>query len=324
MTQKTTLAQTCTTAADALGSIRFQIDNTVTVVAAGDLPTKCVFVYQLGTPNDPKSDTFLRVGTVQDITNTVIGREAALLTQKATYLAAGFTISYADIATAVTAKQLIQARVDQLIADWRLYSLSFSGDATVELPLQDASRVQAKKDAYAAAKVAKATADAAVVVASAALLEKTSAASLAAEKQLLYQTLSTQCSAVTTAVTGIVSAEATLRTAAQSFRAGVASAATLAEAQLLAASFAATLATADTTLHAPLLALQTTLTTDCASRQQAAVSAAGERATADAAIGAAQRTAILARQTAQTAQTAQESALAEALAICPSFDPATV
>lgn len=322
MTTKTTLRQNCTTVLDGLGSSKFQIENTITLVALGDLPGPSIFVFQLVTATEPKNDVFLRIGSIQDITNTPTGRDAALITGSATYLSTGFTVRYDDVSTATAAKQLIQSRVDQLIADWRLYNAAFVSPDLSTYPLQDAGLVAAKKAAYSAAKTAKAAADAAVLAMAADLTVKQAAATAAAEKQVHYLADSTECVAVKATVVNLAAAETSFRAAAQAFLAAVNAAATLAEAQAATTAFTAAVTLEATALQAPLQALSTSLTASCSSKAAAAGTAAGAAAIANAAIGAAQRNAILAQQTATTAQTTLETALSEAVAVCPTFDPA--
>lgn len=324
---KTTLEQTLALTKDGLGSTRFQVSSTLSYVLDGDLPNGSIFVYQIGTITDPKSDVFLRIGDLQDITTLIIGRDAALLNGAATYIANGFTVEYSDVSTANAAKLLIQSRIDQLIADWRLYSTAFlTGNETL-FPLQDASLVAAKKDAYVAAKKAKDVADLAVLAKATVVTTKQAAAVAAAEKQTLLQTISTECTTTKNALTAMVSPEQAFMT----YVAGVVatlnaftSDPALATVKSIATGLEAARVTAYSLVQIPLQTLTTDVTSSCVNKSAAALAAAGARAVADASIASAQRDAILAQQTANTAQTAVESALADAIAVCPTFDPTTV
>ena len=324
MTTKTTLDQNCTSIYDALGSTRFQVANNLSYVAPGDLPSQAVFVFQLGTAADPKTDAFLRIGSIQDITTMVIGRDNAISTQQLTYLATGFTVVYSDVATATAAKQLIQSRLEQLITDWQTYNTSFASSSTT-YPLQDASLVTAKKDAYVAARTAKTAADAAAATAAAAVTAAQTVSANAAATQALKQSIYSDCTSTQTIVSGLVTGEAAFRAAAQAFLTAVnSSAATISSAQLAAIAFSNAIAAETTNLQMPLQALSASFTTKCAQKQTDLNAASTARVVADTAINTAQRTAILTQQTAATAQTTLEGALADAVAVCPTFDPASV
>jgi len=160
----TILGQRCTVFLDENGVQRFKIDSSIDAVEPGDLPiygplpyTSNIFVHKIIAPLDPKSDTFLRVGNVADLTTLALGRETAVGLNQAMYLGTEFTVVYDDIATASTAKLLIQQRVDNLIADWHTYNEKFLAPLTtppdyssIPLPLTT-SLESAAKDAYASA-----------------------------------------------------------------------------------------------------------------------------------------------------------------------------
>lgn len=317
----TTLEQNCTSFYDGLGATRFQIDNVISSVTDGDLPSANVFVYKLGVADDPKSDTFLRIGTLQDITQLPLGRAAALISSATTFVAAGFSVTYADVATAVAAKQLIQSKIDQLIADWHLYTEQFVASSVTTLPLDDAGIVQAKKDAYSAAKAAQVTAAAAAAAAAAAFTAAQAAAIAATEKQTLRQEVYTQCVSTRDVVGSLTVAESAFRTAANTFLAAVQSgSATITSAQAAAAIFAAAVAAETTALQAPLTSLQSSLITSCSTKQGELFQASTSRVTAEAAVSSAQREALLAQQAATAAQGLVESTLATLLEVCPSVD----
>jgi hypothetical protein len=176
----TILGQRCTVFLDEAGIQRFKIDSSVDAVLAGDLPiygpppyTSNIFVHKIVAPLDPKSDTFLRVGNVADLTTLSIGRETAVALGQPMYLSTEFTVTYDDIATASSAKVLIQQRVDNLIADWHTYNEKFLAplsvppdQSNITLPLTD-SIVSERQDAYneAHAELLVATGEAATAAA---------------------------------------------------------------------------------------------------------------------------------------------------------------
>jgi hypothetical protein len=184
----TTLGQRCTVFLDAGGIQRFKIDSSIDSVLAGDLPlygpspyTSNIFVHKIINPLDPKSDTFLRVGTVADLTTLALGRESAVGLNQTLYLSTEFSVTYDDIATASSAKVLIQQRVDNLIADWHTYNEKFLAPVTtppnysvITMPLTDSivSERQAEYNTahaeYLASKTDTATAAAEVTVTTAA------------------------------------------------------------------------------------------------------------------------------------------------------------
>jgi hypothetical protein len=192
----TTLGQRCTVFLDAGGVQRFKIDSSIDSVLAGDLPvygtspfTSNVFVHKITVPADPKSDSFLRVANVADLTTLPLGREIAAGSGQSLYLSTAFTVTYDDIATASSAKLLIQQRVDNLIADWHAYNERFLAPAvypadysTINLPLTSgivSTRLAAYNTAHAeylASKVASASTGATATVASAAAISANEAA----------------------------------------------------------------------------------------------------------------------------------------------------
>lgn len=157
----TTLGQRCIVFLDEKGVQRFKIESSIDSVLAGDLPiygtapyTSNIFVHKIVDPLDPKGDTFLRVGTVADLTTLALGRETAVGLAQTLYLSTEFSVTYDDIATASSAKLLIQQRVDNLIADWHTYNEKFLAPVTtppnysvIPMPLNE-SVVSARQTAY--------------------------------------------------------------------------------------------------------------------------------------------------------------------------------
>ena len=169
----TTLGQRCTVYLDGDDVQRFKIESSIDQVLAGDLPlfgltpfSSRIFVHQIIDTADPKADVFLRVGNVADLTTLAQGREDALVKSQALYVSTEFTVVYDDVATASTAKVLIQQRVDNLIADWHTYNEKFLNPLTsppdtsdIPLPLtesEEAARKAAYNTAHAELLVAKA------------------------------------------------------------------------------------------------------------------------------------------------------------------------
>lgn len=201
----TTLGQRCTVFLDAGGVQRFKIDSSIDSVLAGDLPvfgpspfTSNIFVHKILNPADPKADTFLRVGNVADLTTLDRGRETAVGLGHSLYLSTEFSVTYDDIATASTAKLLIQQRVDNLIADWHTYNEKFLAPLTVapdysviDMPLTAgivSERLAAYTTAHAeylSSKVSSAqtTADAAITAAAAVAANEAAIAAVSASQQ---------------------------------------------------------------------------------------------------------------------------------------------
>lgn len=201
----TTLGQRCTVFLAEGGVPRFKIDSSIDSVLAGDLPlygpapyTSNVFVHKITNALDPKGDLFLRVGNVADLTTLALGREAAVGLSQTLYLSTEFSVTYDDIATASSAKVLIQQRVDNLIADWHTYNEKFLAPLTnppdqsvITMPLNE-SIVSARTDEYNSAHaellqskvdVAQASSDANITAAAAAAANQASIDALEGSSQ---------------------------------------------------------------------------------------------------------------------------------------------
>lgn len=146
-------------------------DITSSLSTPGSLPTGAIFVYQISDRLDPKSDVFNRVAVVADLTTLPNGRDAGLLANPASnvfeYLTSTVVNSYADLATAVAAQQVIQDRVGVLVADWESYSNTFEAEPPVLInvptnPTVTPPSTQVFINAYAAAKLARGAAQTAV------------------------------------------------------------------------------------------------------------------------------------------------------------------
>ena len=227
MTTPTTLGQHCTVYLDAAGVQHFKIESSVDAVLAGDLPASNIFVFQVTAPLDPKADVFLRVGNVADLTLLPQGRESAVGAGLFYYLATAFTVTYDDIATASQAKLLIQQRVDNLIADWRAYNVSFLAPlnapvtppytyTTTALPLTT-SLETATKDAYYVAHANLLVAKGDVASAEADATATAEAASTAADAATESVATSQQCSQMLGQYNTVNTAETAFRNAVTLF-----------------------------------------------------------------------------------------------------------
>jgi hypothetical protein len=245
----TTLGQRCTVFLNEDGVQRFKIESSIDAVLAGDLPiygpspyTSHVFVHKVVVPTDPKSDTFLRVANVADLTTLALGRELALGLGQPLYLSTEFTVVYEDIATASSAKVLIQQRVDNLIADWHAYNEKFlaplnapqSGPpytySDIDLPLNQSlederqAAYDAAHSAYLESKLAalEATSDASISAA-AATAANDDAVSAVAESQQCSNMLgqfngaNTGVGSYRSSVNAFLAASATYATATATF-----------------------------------------------------------------------------------------------------------
>ena len=329
MSTQTTLHQNCAAYWNASGATRFKIESTVTYVKPGDLPSASIFVYSLGTADDPKTDTFLRVGTVQDITELPLGRERAIREGSTTYLSTGFFIEYSDVATAVTAKQLIQSRVDQLISDWITYTTQFVVPDNIYFPLYDASLVASLRTAYKDAKAARVAADAAALTAAGTLTDAEAALAAAEEKRLLLENLYKECQQVLATVTGLVAAETAFRGSSTAFLSQVTSLTTTASDVTALKTYATgtytpAVAQEQSALQLPLAALLSTLSAMCSAKKSAADTAAADEARANADLAAAKREVILRTAEAQQAGRAEAAALNDLTSACPTIDLASL
>lgn len=199
----TVLSQACTVFLDSAGVQKFKIISTIESFEADDLPSASIFVHQIVAVNDPKSDVFLRVANVVDLTTLKRSRQLAVDAGETIYVDTTFTVIYDNVATASQAKLLIQQRVDNCIADWHSYTEQFvnpinypTGTPTVtgvEFPMTTTLEDQLKAE-YAAAHAEYLTSKTAVATATAGLTAATTAAASANEAVASAVTESQQCS----------------------------------------------------------------------------------------------------------------------------------
>jgi hypothetical protein len=131
----------------------------ITVTDAGDLPSKAVFVVQIQTQTDPKTDTFARVAAIADFTTYGTDRVAAIAAGDEYYRVTTFTFYYTDLNTGVAAADVLSSRIDELVTNWQTYDTSFVATAEiVEHPQPSLSAFEAAVAAYDTAVTAEATA----------------------------------------------------------------------------------------------------------------------------------------------------------------------
>jgi hypothetical protein len=335
---KTRLNQECTSAEDATGALHFLIDNTISAVAPGDLPQAGIFLHQIVSSVDPKADVFMRIATLTDLTTEPKSRDNAVALNKSVYLSPRFTLDYADLPTAVQGKQIIQARIDDLILNWRLYQTQFVNPHNTDLPLAESSIVTSAKDALKTAlkDVTTKTSDLAGfkveydnAVASAA---RAAVAAGAARRR------AAQCGSFSNTLIQVNSALVTYRTAndlfrtdANAFRIAVESAAdpssnlyAVAQAHQTVIDTAANASWAESTSSKMLMIkLLTDTSTQCASLESEVLAAESEKKRADEAAGTAQTKISLAETALAAAQAIADAALVTVKNYCPLFDPLT-
>lgn len=167
---KTDLIQDCYEYRVSTTETEFRIETTI--VSKGELPQEQIFVFTIVVEDDPGGDKFARVGSPRDLRELVVSRDKAIANGQTEYLASFFMLSYPILEVAINAKAAVTSRINECINTWVSYRDTFEDDGTTHqmFPTVDASFEQAKKDAYAAAKAARITKDAAVTSAEAALL----------------------------------------------------------------------------------------------------------------------------------------------------------
>jgi hypothetical protein len=324
---QTTLKQTSNVTRQLDGTQRFEILSHITFVKAGDLPHGDVFVNQIINTTNPKTDKFLRVAQVGDLTNLPRGRDKALEQEKSTYVASTNVSSYSSLIVAVQAKKVLQARIDELIYQWKLYSQQLISPDEFEFPLVPSSIVNAAKDTYYAAKGVSDTKDIALLTAQADYSLKNLLATRAASDLNAAIGRQSSCAQIQSLMTAAVTGENAFRTAAVAFSA----AASTFESGVNSGvnpTFEANIATFNTAITAEasqgqaiLSALQSMINTECANETTAVTTAAAAKTTADAALASAQTTLTVAQAEATAAQADEDAALAAVIDVCPDFEP---
>jgi hypothetical protein len=303
---------------------KFEIQNTVTAVREGDLPSSNVFVYEMLDVTDPKQDTFLRVASILDLTQMVRGRSAAVVGRVKNYLSSSFTVQFDDVATGTAAKKVIQARVDQLIKDWIQYNKDFIIPDHVPLPLFEASIVEAAKAKYTEVSKEKEDADEALVDANTVLADAkadvTTAATALANAQIeSFACATTQSQLVSgvTAVNAFISACNEFKATADAYRAGSVSSGVYDSAKV-------TYELAKTAIDLAmggLLDTQTRVIASCSAKASAVTTNTNAKQAADQAVATAQTEQVKALAAANDASKKTAAALAALLEVCPDFSP---
>ena len=335
MPTSTTLEQTGTVTANADGSTTFTLLSTVTYAKPGDLPQTAVFVYEIVDSQNPKADVFRRVGSVIDITGLTASRDMAIAQGATNYLASSCTLDYEDVASAVAAKQVLQARVDDLVGQWVLYNGQFAGVVDTTMPLSSSSVYKAAKAKYVEARDARDVAESTLAAARATLTQSEKDAD--ALTILLGQRSADYlgCTQVQTIITAIVSGELSFITAMQSFRAasstyldasknltGLEDASAIYADALNVAGQA--LSDENSGLRANILAAQSFILSECGQKKALYAQVQNDKAAADAALAAASTEVSRAEAATAAAAVALDTALVEAKTLCPTFDPSTV
>lgn len=331
MSTMTTVQQDCTSTVDALGVLVFKIVTSVTFVKEGDLPSAEIFVYQIVANADPKSDVFLRIATLADLSSLPRGRENALQASVTYYLSSSFSIQYSDITVATEAKGLVRARIDQLIADWILAQSSFYNPTTFELPAVESTVIEAAKSEYYAAKTTKVAADVAVLAALDAVAAAQAAATTANDSMTAASDRRSECVLQNSSLGAAVDATAALKQSCNDVigqmvpvyeNIGDPPVSTLTHYTLLKAPHDTFVgAVGSETATSSLTTLSDSMGSSCADRGTELNSAATAKTSADRAVATAQTDAQSAQAEATAAAAALDKALVKVLAYCPTFDP---
>jgi hypothetical protein len=321
------------------GEVRFRVTTSFVDLKEGDLPYANIFVYGIVAANDPKADSFQRIANIGDLTTLPISRESAVTQGVTSYLTSSFSVSYGDVQTATSAKQLIQSRIDQLIADWKTYREKFIAPRETDLPAANTLVVQSAKNAYYAAASDQAKKQDASTAAAAAYTTKSQDLASSLTAQTKAQNALLECNQVKALLDaganpivnspGVIEAYSALRTAVQVFldaHTQTGATRTVAEAAFttmvtaLGASSAA-LTTLQTTSKPNLQQAQTLVTQSCSARTVDLQTATSAVATSTAAANTANLAWKKAESDAAAAVVAAEAALAAALDVCPDFTP---
>jgi hypothetical protein len=320
----TILHQDSSTIYDTSGNPRFRVVSTVTDVRLGDLPDNQpeVFVFQIVDATDPKQDKFLRVASIHDLSQIIRGRDPARSANKSYYLSSTFTVDYDDVTTAISAKAVVQTRVDALITSWIDYSTKFVIPTDFIMPAPEDTLVTGAKNTYYAARDNNAAKQAALATSIAAFTEAQAAASRASTSLTQAVAASSEC----TLLSGKLSSfEQGYRGLPTSYRTTMNALITAVpsdpayDAQLDNAKNAQSY---ELSVLTPVLTdIIATVNSKCASLTAALQVAAQAKTTADTAAANAQTAQALAQASATAAAAAEAAALAAVMAVCPDFDP---
>lgn len=321
------------------GEVRFRVTTSFVDLKEGDLPYTNIFVYGIVAANDPKADSFQRIANIGDLTTLPISRESAVTQGAASYLASSFSVSYNDVQTATSAKQLIQSRIDQLINDWRTYREKFVSPRETDLPAANTLAVQAAKNAYYAAAADKAKKQDAATAAAETYTAKSDDLARSLSAQTAAQNALLECNRVKSTLDaganpvvnspGVIEAYSALRTAVQVFldaHTQTGATRTVSEASFTTmvtalSTSAAALTTLQSVVRPNLQQAQTLVTQGCAARNTDIQTSTAAVTTATAAANTANLAWKKAESDAAAAAAAADAALAAALDVCPDFTP---
>lgn len=325
------------------GSRSFRIISDV--LEPGELPHIFLFVWEILSEADPTHDKFTRVGSPYDIQHLYTDRVAAVAAHAQYYLSAECRNFYTDLSVALQAKDALTTRINETINTWYSYKTQFSGSGDVYYPTADPAYEQALKDAYAAAKAARISAEDAVVASTASLVNAQSAATAAqnivdiykAEVEFCTQAnlidwvgyhdaVDTFLSAVHVATTGLI---ARYKTAYFDWS-GLnypTNTGTMPQQSFCAAI--TDLINGDATMIAPPVAtyetdLQNQFDTFCANANSHYSSSIAQKTAKDKAVADAQIAKEKAEASLTNAQANEDAALANVRNVCPDFDPSSV
>jgi hypothetical protein len=135
------------------GSIVYQL--TVDVTDAGELPHRNLFVFEILDTLDATRDAFTRVGNPYDLNNVYTTRAGAITNGQKYYLAASMVKRYADLTIATQAIDAIRSRIDNSVNAWHTYNTVFAGIEDYNHPTAEATYEQQLQDTYSEAKDAR-------------------------------------------------------------------------------------------------------------------------------------------------------------------------
>lgn len=324
------------TVASSDGVVSFNVSARFTPVE-GDLPdgVNGVFLMRAVAPLDPKADVFVRVAVLGDLGVAATSREISLdparyepaaknyiasTVPKPTgyYLTPNLTLGFDRLDVAIQSKAVIEQRIDSLILDWKTYRNSLYADIEQVFPLDNAGLVADAKTKYYDSVAAVTAAQDALAAATSAYDDAVAARSSASTELARLEALQPQVCSTKTFLDSFITAYATyfneVTGGRKTLRDNVTpSTALTAEAELFK-NLSEAYVTSFGTAYARATSACTTLTNQQTNAQASVEGAKNDVATYDGQKRAAQKSL-------DAAQTAKAAALAELLAVCPSFVP---
>jgi hypothetical protein len=333
-------------------SVRFEVSNEV--IDQGDLPFPHVFVMTIVDPGTAKEDvlariatpvdirradpsaplyvkvastditsisgdTFARIANTSDLTKLSRDRVTAVVQGATSYLSTAVSLIYDNYATADAAARQVVSRLSDLVTAWRTYNTAFATNPYQDYNLpQTAASVEAERTAvYVEKRTARETAETAY---DNAVADKERCERDCAADKVIYDFLVAD-------VTFLEQAKATVQ--AQINDVYPAGTFTVAPAILTPAGpFTVTIPTSrtrDYVLKAGTFSTDLTSYENLLVKKRQDLAIYSERVRACSATCARLAAAVLtAQQTLDAAQAAERAALANVVAVCPTFDPSTV